>query len=295
MSLIQTLRLRPNSMAMEVQQVGPGFVAEVSGVQLADIHSEADIAAFRQIWMENKVVVLHDQHLSDEELLAFTRRMGPLFTHVRSMFHSPDYPEIMYVSNLKEDGRALGSLGDGDLGWHTDQCYTARPSWATLLYGVEIPHDGGNTYFANLVAAYDAMPDDLRAAAEGQRVVYSVLADTVSKKSKITDEQRARTPDVLQPLIRTHPYLGHKALYASPNHYVRIDGMDQADGDALFQRLVDWFARDAFIYAHDWRVGDVVLWDNASVAHRRDAFPPTQRRFLKRTGFHLPEDLAAPF
>ena len=111
----------------------------------------------------------------------------------------------------------------------------------------------------------------------------------------LTAEQRARTPDVTQPLIRTHPYLGRKAIYASPNHYVRIEGMPQEEGDALFQRLHDWIGRPEFVYSHRWRIGDVVMWDNTSVVHRRDAFPPTQRRFLKRTGFHLPEELAVPF
>ena len=282
-------------MGLKVRQIGPGFAAEIGGIRLSGALSDTEVEELRQVWMENKVAVLHDQDLSDQDLLAFTKRMGPLFVHVRSMFHSPDYPEIMFVSNLKEDGRPLGSLGDGDLGWHTDQCYTARPCWATLLYGVEIPEDGGNTYFADLAAAYDRMPPDLRQAAEGKRVVYSVLAETVSKKSPITAEQRARTPDVTQPLIRTHPYLGRKAIYASPNHYVRIEGMPKEEGDALFQRLHDWIGRDEFVYAHRWRVGDVVFWDNTSVVHRRDAFPPTQRRFLKRTGFHLPEELAVPF
>lgn len=282
-------------MSLDVRQVGPGFAAEIGGLRLSGSLSDREIEELRQVWMENKVAILHDQDLSDEDLLAFTRRMGPLFTHVRSMFHSTEHPEIMFVSNLKEEGRALGALGDGDLGWHTDQCYTAKPCWATLLYGIEVPQDGGNTYFADLAAAYDTMPADLRAATEGKRVIYSVEAETVSKRAPLSAEQRARTPDVTQPLIRTHPYLGRKTLYVSPNHYVRIEGMDQAESDALFRRLADWIGRDEFVYKHRWRVGDVVFWDNAQVVHRRDAFPPTQRRFLKRTGFHLPEELRVPF
>jgi taurine dioxygenase len=281
-------------MTLQTRQIGPGFAVEISGIQLGAL-DDAQIEALRQVWIDNKVAVIPEQQLSDDELLAFTRRMGPLFVHVRSMFHSSEHPEIMFVSNLKEDGRALGSLGDGDLGWHTDQCYTPRPCWATLLYGLEIPADGGDTYFANLEAAYESMPADLRDAVDGQRVVYSVLADSTSKKSPISAEQRARTPDVVQPLVRTHPYTGRKAIYASPNHYVRIQGMEQEVGDDLFRRLEQWLGLPEFVYAHRWRVGDVVLWDNASVAHRRDAFPTEQRRFLKRTGFHLPPELAVPF
>lgn len=281
-------------MTISVREVGPGFAAEITGIDLSSGPTDADIEQLRTIWMDNKVAILPNQSLSDEDLIDFTKRMGPLFVHVRSMFHSPKHPEIMIVSNLKEDGRALGALGDGDLGWHTDQCYTAKPCWATLLYGIEVPEDGGNTNFADLCAAYDALPDDLRAEVEGKRVVYSVLAETVSKKSPLSAEQRARTPDVTQPLVRKHPYLDRKALYVSPNHYVRIEGMSQADSDSLFRRLADWIGQDRFVYSHDWHVGDVVLWDNTSVVHRRDAFPSAQRRFLKRTGFHLPDELAVP-
>lgn len=282
-------------MALTVRQIGPGFAAEIGGIDLSDKLDDATLAELRQAWMDNKVAVLHDQQLTDDDLMSFTERLGPLFVHVRSMFHSPDHPEIMFVSNLKEEGRALGSLGDGDLHWHTDQSYTAKPCWGTLLYGVEIPEDGGNTYFSDLQAAYEAMPADLRKEAEGRRTIYSVQAALVSKRSPITPEQRAKTPDVSQPLIRTHPYTGRKSLYVSPNHYVRIDGMPQDESDELFGRFAEWIARDEFVYTHRWRVGDVLFWDNASVAHRRDAFPPSQRRFLKRTGFKLPDELAAPF
>jgi putative 2-oxoglutarate oxygenase len=282
-------------MALRTRQVGPGFAVEIDGLDLSQALDGATLEELRRVWMANKVAVLPDQHLSNEDLLAFTKHMGPLFTHVRSMFHSLEHPEIMFVSNLKEEGRALGALGDGDLSWHTDQSYTAKPCWGTLLYGIAVPEDGGDTYFADLQAAYEALPDDLRQAVEGKRVVYSVQAAQVSKRSPISAEARARTPDVSQPLVRTHPYLGHKALYASPNHYVRVEGMPQAESDALFGRLADWIGRDDFVYRHRWRVGDVVFWDNASVAHRRDAFPPSQHRFLKRTGFKLPDELAVPF
>jgi taurine dioxygenase len=287
--------LLEDAMALNVRQIGPGFVVQIGGVDLSESLDEATMDTLRRAWLDNKVAVLRDQDLTDDDLLAFTERMGPLFIHVRSMFHSPDHPEIMFVSNLKEDGRLLGSLGDGDLSWHTDQSYTAKPCWGTLLYGIEVPAEGGNTYFADLQAAYDALPDDLRRAVEGRRAVYSVEAAVVSKKSPITPEQRARTPDVSQPLVRTHPYTGRKALYVSPNHYVRIEGMPQDEGDDLFSRLAAWIGRDAFVYTHRWQVGDVLFWDNAGVAHRRDAFPPTQRRFLKRTGFKLPDEVAVPF
>jgi len=282
-------------MAINIREVGPGFAAEITGIGLSSTLADAEIEQLRSVWMDKKVVVLPNQSLDDDDLIAFTKRMGPLFVHVRSMFHSKTHPEIMIVSNLKEDGRALGALGDGDLGWHTDQCYTPKPCWATLLYGIEVPQDGGNTMFADLCSAYNEMPEDLRAEVEGRRVVYSVEAETVSKKAPLSTEQRARTPDVSQPLVRTHPYLGRKALYVSPNHYVRIEGMSQDESDDLFRRLADWIGQDRFVYSHKWRVGDVVLWDNTSVVHRRDAFPPIQRRYLKRTGFHLPEELAAPF
>jgi len=282
-------------MPLETRLLGNGFAVEILGVDLNVSLDDQTLSKIRDLWMRNKVAVFRNQSVSDDALVDFTERLGGLFVHVRDQFHAPDRPEIMYISNLKQEGRNLGALGNGDLRWHSDQTYTAHPVWGTLLYAVEVPEDGGNTYFGDLVAAYAAMPADLRAEVDGKTAVYSIHEAVTTKRMPLRADQVERSPDQRHPLVRTHPYLGHKALYLSPNHMTRIGDMSETDSKALVARLTEWAERPEFVYRHDWRVGDVVMWDNASVMHRRDAFPEAQRRFLKRTGFHLPEALGAPF
>jgi len=282
-------------MPLETRLLGNGFAVEILGVDLNAPLDDQTLDEIRDLWMRNKVAVFREQTVLDDALVDFTERLGGLFVHVRDQFHAPDRPEIMYISNLKQEGRNLGALGNGDLRWHSDQTYTARPVWGTLLYAVEVPEDGGNTYFGDLVAAYAAMPADLRAEVDGKTAVYSIHEAVTTKRMPLRVDQVERSPDQRHPLVRTHPYLGHKALYLSPNHMTRIGDMSETDSKALVARLTEWAERPEFVYRHDWRVGDVVMWDNASVMHRRDAFPEAQRRFLKRTGFHLPEALGAPF
>jgi taurine dioxygenase len=255
-------------MTLETRLLGNGFAIEISGVDLGAPLDDATLGEIRDLWMRNKVVVFREQTIDDDTLAAFTERLGRLFVHVRDQFHAPDRPEIMYISNLKQEGRNLGALGSGDLRWHTDQSYAA---------------------------AYAAMPADLRAEVDGQTAVYSISEAGTTKRLPLRPDQIERSPDQRHPLVRTHPHLGHKSLYLSPNHMTQIGDMSEADSRALIARLTAWAERPDFVYRHDWRVGDVVMWDNASVMHRRDAFPEAQRRFLKRTGFHLPEELGAPF
>ncbi len=279
---------------MKTKRLGKGFAVQIDGVDLSAL-DDAAFAELREIWLHDKVAVLRDQVLSDDALIEFTRRMGSLFTHVRDQYHAPGRPEIMYVSNLKEEGRNLGSLGDGDLRWHTDQCYTPRPVFGTLLYGVEIPQDGGATWFCDLAAAYAAMPAELRAEFEGETACYSGLKPDSARRVQLRPDQIAKIPDQRHPLFRTHPYLDRKSLYISPNHITQIGDRDPEETEAALDRLVAWADRPDFTYRHDWRVNDVVLWDNASVMHRRESFPSQQRRFLKRTGFHFPEELGVPY
>jgi taurine dioxygenase len=280
--------------AMKTQMLGNGFAVEVQDIDLTALNDDA-LNEFRDIWMQHKVAILHDQVIDDAALIEFTRRLGPLFVHVRDQYHAASHPEIMLVSNLKEDGRNLGSLGNGDLRWHTDQSYIPRPVFGTLLYGVEIPEDGGATWFCDLAAAYAAMPAALRAEVDGETASYSGLKPESTKKAPLRPDQVARIPDQRHPLVRTHPYLGHKSLYISPNHITQIGDKTPEETEAVLDCLVGWAERPDFTYRHEWRKNDIVIWDNASVMHRRDGFPSEQRRFLKRTGFHFPEALGVPY
>ncbi len=281
-------------MTLKTTLLGNGFAVEFAGIDLAHIDDQT-FAEVRDLWMRHKVAVFRDQVLSDDELVSFTERMGPLFVHVRDQFRALDRPEIMYISNIEDDGRPLGALGNGDLHWHSDQTYTKRPVFGTILYAIEVPSDGGETWFGDLAAAYAAMPADLRKSVEGRKACYSIEKKSIERRYETPQYQKDQAPDQWHPLVRTHPYLDRKALYLSPSHMNGIDELSFEDSEAEVARLQDWSARPEFVYKHSWRPNDLVFWDNTSIMHRRDGFPSEQRRFMKRTGFHLPEELGVPF
>lgn len=280
-------------MPLDHRLIGPDFVAEFPDIDLAAL-SDAEIGALRDIWLAHKIAVFRDQSLSDDALVRFTRRFGPLFVHVRAQFNDAARPEIMRISNIEEDGKVLGELGDGELAWHTDQAYSATPVFATLLYGIEVPADGGATWFCDTARAFDALPADLKARAGGLRQTFSIERTVETQNIALPDDQRRAKPPVTHPLVRTHPLLGRKSLYLSPSHTVRFEGMGGEESRALHDALLDHATGPDFVYRHAWRAGDLVMYDNTSTMHRREAFDPAARRMLKRTGFEFPAEQAVP-
>ena len=280
---------------METNILGPGFAVEISGVDLSIDLTDTQFVEIKRLWLENKVAVFRDQNLEDDALVGFTKRFGPLFVHVRSQFNDAAHPEIMLISNIKEDGRNLGELGNGDLAWHSDQSYSARPVFSTLMYAIEIPEDGGGTWFCDTACAYERLPEGIKQRIAGLQQNFSIEVTVATQHVALSEEQRALKPPVTHPLVRTHPELGRKSLYLSPAHSTGIAELSEEEGAALLAELEDWAERPEFTYCHDWRVGDVVMWDNTSTMHRRDAFSPAARRMLKRTGFEFPEDQGVPF
>ena len=280
---------------METNILGPGFAVEISEVDLSIDLTDTQFVEIKRLWLENKVAVFRDQNLEDDALVGFTKRFGPLFVHVRSQFNDAAHPEIMLISNIKEDGRNLGELGNGDLAWHSDQSYSARPVFSTLMYAIEIPEDGGGTWFCDTARAYERLPEGIKQRIAGLQQNFSIEVTVATQHVALSEEQRALKPPVTHPLVRTHPELGRKSLYLSPAHSTGIAELSEEEGAALLAELEDWAERPEFTYCHDWRGGDVVMWDNTSTMHRRDAFSPAARRMLKRTGFEFPEDQGVPF
>jgi taurine dioxygenase len=279
---------------VRARRLAATFAAEVDAGDLAQPLAPAALAAVRAHWLESGVAVFRGQTLDDHALVGFARQFGPLFVHVRSQFHSLDSPAVMMISNVDVPGRDYGTLGRGELGWHTDQAYTRRPAFGTLLHAIEIPANGGETEFADLIAAFEAMPAGLRARVEGRRIVYSIDASVTSQGIAATEEQRQRAPVVSHPIVRQHPLQPRRALYVSPDHAVSVEGLGDAESRALLAELAEWITQPRFCYTHHWRVGDLVMWDNTRVVHRRAAFPDGQRRVLKRTGFMLPDEIGVP-
>jgi taurine dioxygenase len=275
---------------MRTTVLASDFAVRFDGIDLSAPLDDAAFDRLRETWMQYKVAVFPDQELDDDTLLAFARRLGPPFIHVQAQLVSPDHKEVMYLTN-----RGTESPVKGELTWHSDQSYTPTPVFGTVLYGVQVPDEGGETCFADLVAAYDNLPDALRRRVDGLNAVYSPVKAGHVRRAPLSAEQLKAIPDVSHPLVRTHPYLGTKALYLSPNHIKTIGDLSLAESEALLAELTAHATKPDRIYCHEWRVGDVIMWDNASVMHRRNDFSADKARFLKRTGFHFPEELRTPF
>jgi alpha-ketoglutarate-dependent taurine dioxygenase len=279
---------------VEFRAINNSWVKEVIGVKLWEGISPDDLAAVRDEWAKTGVLVFRRQALSESELVAASAIFGTPEKVVRKDWASPISPEIILVSNLKDqDNNQIGMPGSGDVEWHTDQSYVLDPATGAALYGVDIPTEGGGTWWANLQEAYDALPDEVKHRIGGKHAIFSYakrLAGYDEKARVVSEEVKRKTPDITHPLVNRHPVTGRESLYLDPGTTIGIVGMEKSEGMALLQELQAYATRPEFTYRHDWQVGDVVLWDNGCTLHRRDHYESTQRRFHKRTTMRLPAE-----
>ena len=278
---------------LAVRRLAPSFCGEVSGVDLHRLDDKA-ADAVKEAWLMHKVLVFHDQDLDEDRLVDFARLLGEVEIHLRQT-RTVGRREVMLVSNKKENGQPIGRLGNQELNWHMDQIFMEEPTAGTILYAVEVTPEGGDTWFCDLAAAYEALPSGLKARVDGMRAVHSAATADRRVGIQLTEEQRKRAHEVVHPMVRTHPLSGEKSLYFSLNHTARIDGMSEEDSLGLFEELRAHATKPEFVYAHHWRVGDLVLWDNAATMHRRDPFPDHHARLMRRVGFNFPAEKRVPF
>ena len=237
-----------------------------------------------------------DQHLTNEQHIAFSRRFGELEIHIVKKYLLPDYPEILLVSNIKNDAGEHVGLADAGFTWHSDTSYRKNPSRCSLLYAKEVPHrDGkplGDTVFANCILAYEALPEVVKLRLAGAKAIhrYSMRRRIDnSPRPKLTAAQLAETPDIAHPIVRTHPYTGRKALYVTAGECIGIllpNGEEMPEDEALglIAELDAHCVRPEFCYRHSWRVGDLVMWDNASAMHLAICdYALPERRLMHRT------------
>jgi taurine dioxygenase len=253
---------------------------------------EGAVAELRDLWSRWGVLVFRRQALSETELAAFCARLGPLERTVRSDWASAAVPEVAVLSNLQDGlGRPIGGLGDGELQWHSDQSYMVKPATGAGLYALELPPEGGETFWVDLRTAYAALPRRLRARVTGQRGIFDYTKRLAgygrATDQTISEEAKALTPPVTHALVRAHPETGDRSLYLDSTTTVGVDGMDPVSGLALLDEVYDAATRERFVYAHQWQVGDLVLWDNGFTMHRRTPFDPGARRLMKRMTLHL--------
>jgi taurine dioxygenase len=271
--------------------------AEIAGVDLSKPLSQDDVETIEETWRERLVVVFRGQRLSDPQLLAFSRNFGELDPPGPNPYGEPfnkEHPEINVISNVIENGKPIGNLGDGEAVWHADMTYVDLPPKAAMLHSLEVPPCGGNTYFANMIAAYETLPADLRKAAEGKVAVHDASRNSAGMLRKgykeVTDVRE--TVGARHPLVRTNPKTGRKALFLGrrPNAYVL--GLEVADSEALLDSLWVHATQPCFAMCHEWQVGDLLMWNNLSVLHRRDPFDPESRRVMHRTQIRGDERIA---
>jgi taurine dioxygenase len=261
--------------------------AEVKAGDLRTL-DDAGFARVREAWHARSVVLFRDQALSDRDLIAFSRRFGdldwaPIQENGRRFVEG--MPEIYIVSNVKVNGEAIGSLGDGEAVWHTDMSYLEVPPKASMLYALEIPPRGGNTSFCSMYSIYEALPAALKARIEGLKIKHDGTYNSggyVRQGVTPTDDPRT-SPGALHPLACTHPDTGRRMLYLGRRRNAYLAGLDLEASEALLDELWRYAARPEFAWEHVWRVGDLVLWDNRCTMHRRDAFDATSRRIMHRT------------
>lgn len=277
----------PPDHAFTIIGTGAALGAEVSGVDLRTIENEV-FAAIHQAWLDYQVLLFRGQHLSDQDLIAFSRRFGdldhaPIQENGRRFVDG--YPEIYVVSNVVEQGVAIGSLGAGEAVWHTDMSYLAHPPKASILYALEVPAMGGDTAFCTMYGAWEAMPTALQRRLVGLRIKHDATYNSggyVREGVTPSDDPRA-APGVLHPLIQAHPDTGRLGLYLGRRRNAYLEGLPLDESDALLDQVWASATDPVHTWTHHWRVGDVVLWDNRCTMHRRDAFDPSARRVMHRT------------
>ena len=269
-----------------VTVLSPALGAEITGIDLRHEVDDGSVALMRAAWRDHMVLVLRGQEIGSADQMRFCSYFGELGKRARPAAerpeaNDPDAPEhVMFVSNEKIDGEYAYSLPEGEHQFHIDQIYIERPSSAGCLYGMAVPAEGGETLFANMCAAYEALPGDVKQTLEG-RDALNVFEFEVTRRDQVLALPEG-TPRFAHPAVRFHPETGQKSLFVSRMTTLAIEGLPPDESAELLEFLFDHFERPEFVYAHDWCVGDVVLWDNRRLAHGRRDFDPNQRRHLRR-------------
>jgi taurine dioxygenase len=280
--------VRPESAAsFEFSPTGAALGAEIMAGDLRALDDDSFTRVVKA-WRDHAVVLFRDQILTDADLIAFSRRFGdldiaPVQENGRRFVDG--IPEIYIVSNVKVNGEAIGSLGDGEAAWHTDMSYLATPPKASMLYALEVPARGGNTAFCSMYAIYESLPDALKTRIAGLTIKHDGTYNRGGYlRQGVTPTGDPRTsPGALHPLVCAHPETGRRLLYLGRRRNAYIAGMALEESEALLDELWTYVARPEAAWEHVWRVGDLVLWDNRCTMHRRDAFDPGARRIMHRT------------
>jgi len=275
-----TIRIRPSGRALG---------ADIEGADLNNL-SDADFAVIRQAWLDHLVVRLRGVDIDDQAHVAFARRFGVLDfnpgTQLTGKVYVPGIPEIVKISNILEDGKPVGELGAGEADWHTDMCFVEAPPSASLLRSLEIPSEGGDTSYLNMEAAYSALPDAVKAEVEGRSIKHDAVYVSSGKQRPGTVAPASGDirdiAGAVHPIVRTHPETGRRSLYLGKRFNAYVMGLEVAESERLVDALWTHVMGGDFTWTQQWRLGDMLIWDNRATMHRREAFDSGARRLLHR-------------
>lgn len=281
---------------LRVMLTGAALGADIEGVDLAHL-DDAAFAQIEQAWHDHLVLRVRGQHLDDMHLMRFSARFGQLdkvpiraadvvMTHDPRLDIAPDARDyVTVISNVKIDGKAIGGLGNYEAHWHTDMSYNPQPPTASVLYAIEVPPSGGNTGFANMYRAYETLSADMRARIDGKVCIHDASRNSAGELRRgfedVTDARK--TVGARHPLVRTHPATGRKALFLGRRRNAYIVGLDLEESEALLDALWAHATQPSLTWTQVWKPGDLVIWDNRCVMHRRDEFDSRVSRIMHRT------------
>lgn len=258
---------------LQVQSTGGALGSVVNGLDLQQPLDEETVASLKTAFTEHSWLLFRQQSLTKADQVRFSRYFGEAVPHpTNTRDRDPAIPEVTIISNVVEAGQAIGALGNAEVHFHADLVFLHKPGSVSILYCVETPSKGGDTYWSNGYAGYEALDDAIKAKIANLQVIYE----------HARPEYNPPTP-AIHPLVCTHPESGRKTLFVSPSSAKKIVGIDEAESHNLLGNLIDHATQPQFVWRHQWQAGDLVMWDNRCTLHRRDGFDDSQRRIMWRT------------
>jgi len=266
-------------MSITVTPLSDAIGAAITDVDLSEEVDAETVAAIKQAWLDNIIIVFPGQDITDDEQEIFCRNFGELELVRTTTSIDKDHPSIMMITNVKDSGKPT-ALEDGEMMFHYDQCYYEQPSMGSTLYAIEIPDEGGNTLFASCIKAYDALSGDWKQRIEGLRALN--YYDYARNPTMRPDDVNPDVPQWTHPVVRVHPETGKKAIYVNRLMSILIEGLSAEESDEILNFLFDHIEKPEFVYEHVWTVGDMIMWDNRCSVHARTYFSPKKRRMMRR-------------
>ena len=273
---------------MEITKSNNALGAEIKNIDLSKNLTKEELNFINHAWAENLVLVFKKQILSDAQLISYSKNFGDLDLPAPNPYginFSPNNPEINVISNVKNMGKPIGNLGDGEAVWHADMTYNEMPPKAGILYSLEVPKNQGNTHFANMMKAYEELPDDLKSQVEGKLLIHDCAHNSAGMLRKGYEENAdpSKTPGAKHPIIAKDPITNKKLLFLGRRPHAYIVGLRLEDSERILDQLWKHATQDKYTWTQKWDVGDLLMWKNLYVLRKRDSFDPNTRRVMHRT------------